>query len=93
MGDAYEDLLSGRTQDEGFGGYQRREPNVPRIVRCRFCGQDGFRWMTTSTGQWRLWDGATFHMCTKYVEYVVSRQRSTPVAPSHNEPSIIVTKV
>jgi len=59
-GDAMDDLMSGRTADEG---YMRYLPSPAKSKTCRDCKKTGLRWGKVKGSRWRLFDGNTEHVC------------------------------
>lgn len=78
-GDAMDDLLFGRTADEGVpprftnlgrrGSYTSHRASESKT--CKFCGAVNLHWAKFN-GQWRLADGSNMHTCKEYTPDVVN---------------------
>jgi hypothetical protein len=59
MADAYEDLLFGRTFDEGTEGNAWRKRRLPISRTCKFCGAQYLQWHKNNAGRWVLCKAGT----------------------------------
>lgn len=70
-GDAIDDILFGRTADEGVSPrFTTLRHSAVGPKTCKFCGQRGLHWAKYN-GQWRLAAGGNMHTCVEYTPDVL----------------------